>query len=62
MVQTNDKSKQVSKQQAADLVDREHDIEIRRSVKQSNLARKKEFKKTKKNKKRTGNEGFISLK
>jgi nuclear GTP-binding protein len=57
-VQINDKSKRLSKQQAADLVDKEHDNDIRRSIKRSNLVRQQEFKKMKKNQKRTGNEHF----
>lgn len=54
MVQANDKTKHLSKQQAANLVDKEHDNEIRRSIKRSNLVRQQEFKKLKKNQKRTG--------
>ncbi|CAF3422956.1 unnamed protein product [Rotaria sp. Silwood1] len=53
MVQANDKTKRLSKQQAADLVDKEHDNEVRRSIKRSNLVRQQEFKKIKKNQKRT---------
>jgi len=53
MVQASDKTKRLSKQQAADLVDKEHDNEIRRSVKRSNLVRQQEFKKMKKNQKKT---------
>jgi len=45
MVQANDKTKRLSKQQAANLADKEHDNEIRRSVKRSNLVRQQEFKK-----------------
>jgi len=56
MVQVNDKTKRLSKQQAADVADKEHDNEIRRTVKRSNLVRQQEFKKMKKNQKRTGNE------
>jgi len=48
MVQANDKTKRLSKQQAADLADKEDDNEIRRSVKRSNLVRQQEFKKMKK--------------
>ena len=54
MVQANDKSKRASKQQAADLADKEQDDDVRRSIKRSNLVRQKEFKKMKKNQKRTG--------
>lgn len=54
MVQTTDKSKRLSKQQAADLAEKEEDNETRRSVKRSNLVRQQEFKKLKKNQKRTG--------
>jgi nuclear GTP-binding protein len=53
MVQVTDKSKRLSKQQASDLVDKEHNNDIRRSVKRSNLVRQQEFKKMKKNQKRT---------
>ncbi|CAF2427044.1 unnamed protein product [Rotaria sp. Silwood2] len=53
MVQVNDKTKRLSKQQAADLADKEHDNDIRRSIKRSNLVRQQEFKKNKKNQKRT---------
>jgi len=53
MVQANDKTKRLSKQQAADLADKEEDDEVRRSVKRSNLVRQQEFKKMKKNQKRT---------
>ncbi|CAF3407287.1 unnamed protein product [Rotaria sp. Silwood1] len=53
MVQANDKTKRLSKQQAADLADKEHDNEVRRSIKRSNLVRQQEFKKIKKNQKRT---------
>lgn len=53
LVQANDKSEQVSKKEAADLADKERDAEVRRSVKRSNLARQQEFKKKKKNQKRT---------
>ena len=69
-VQVKDKAKRLSKQQAADLVDQEHDNDIRKSVKRSNLVRQQEFKKMKKNQKRTGtttmtcvslNEPFRSL-
>jgi len=62
MVQVNDKTKRLSKQQTADLADKEHDNEIRRSVKRSNLVRHQEFKKMKKNKKRTGNIKFDFIK
>ena len=66
MVQANDKSKRASKQQAADLVDKEQDDDVRRSIKRSNLVRQKEFKKMKKNQKRTGEHidffKFIQLK
>lgn len=62
MIQTEDKTKRLSKQQAADLVDKEHDTEIRRLVKRSNLVRQQEFKKNKKNKKRTGNIKLILMK
>ncbi|CAF0744110.1 unnamed protein product [Rotaria sordida] len=53
MVQVNDKTKRLSKQQAADLADKEHDNEIQRSIKRSNLVRQQEFKKLKKHQKRT---------
>ena len=62
MVQANDKTKRLSKQQAADLVDKEHDNEIRRSIKRSNLVRQQEFKKMKKNQKKSGKKYFILLK
>ncbi len=61
-VQIKDRTKRLSKQQAADLVDKEHDNEIRRSVKRSNLTRQQEFKKMKKNQKRTGKKTFNSMK
>ena len=54
LVQANDKSEQLSKKEAADLADKERDAEVRRSVKRSNLSRQQEFKKKKKNQKRTG--------
>jgi len=60
-VQIKDRTKRLSKQQAADLVDKEHDNEIRRSVKRSNLTRQQEFKKMKKNQKRTGKKTFDSM-
>jgi hypothetical protein len=53
-VQVNDRSKHLSKQQAADLADKEHNDDIRRSIKRSNLVRQQDFKKMKKNQKRTG--------
>jgi hypothetical protein len=59
MVQVTDKSKRLSKQQASDLVDKEHNNDIRRSVKRSNLVRQQEFKKMKKNQKRTGKKYFL---
>jgi hypothetical protein len=40
-------------------VAKEHDNEIRRSVKRSNLTRQQEFKKMKKNQKRSGNFPFF---
>jgi len=52
-VQVTDKTKRLSKQEAADLVDKQHDDEIRRSVKRSNLTRQQEFKKMKKKQKKT---------
>ncbi len=61
-VQIKDRTKRLSKQQAADLVDKEHDNEIRRSVKRSNLTRQQEFKKMKKNQKRTGKKTLDSRK
>ena len=54
-VQVTDRAKRLSKQQSADLADKEHDNDIRKSVKRSNLVRQQEFKKMKKNQKRTGN-------
>jgi hypothetical protein len=59
MVQVTDKSKRLSKQQASDLADKEHNNDIRRSVKRSNLVRQQEFKKMKKNQKRTGKKYFL---
>jgi hypothetical protein len=53
-VQVKDRAKRLSKKQAADLADKEHDGDIRRSIKRSNLVRQKEFKKMKKNQKKTG--------
>ncbi len=61
-VQIKDRTKRLSKQQAADLADKEHDNEIRRSVKRSNLTRQQEFKKMKKNQKRTGKKTLDSRK
>ncbi|CAF1240035.1 unnamed protein product [Adineta steineri] len=52
-VKANDKKKHLSKKQAADLVDKEYNGDIRKSIKRSNLTRQQEFKKMKKNKKRT---------
>ena len=58
VVQANDKTARLSKQRAVDLVDKEYDNEIRRSVKRSNLVRRKEFKNIKKNQKKTGNDNL----
>jgi len=44
----------LSKQRAADLADKQQDDEVRRSIKKSNLTRQQEFKKIKKNQKKTG--------
>ena len=49
-----DKTKRFSKQRAADLVDKQHNDEIRRSIKKSNLTRQQEFKKMKKHQKKSG--------
>ncbi len=61
-VQINDKTKHLSKKQAANLADQEDDHEIRRSIKRSNLVRQQQFKKMKKNQKRTGNKHFLRFK
>jgi hypothetical protein len=53
-VQAMDRTKRLSKQRTADLADKQQDDEIRRSIKSSNLIRQQEFKKMKKNQKRTG--------
>jgi hypothetical protein len=53
-VQAIDRTKHLSKQRAADLIDKREDDEIRQSVKKSNLIRQQEFKKMKKNQRRTG--------
>jgi len=52
-VQAMDKTKRLSKQRAADLADKQQDDEIRRSINKSNLTRQQEFKKIKKNEKKT---------
>lgn len=53
-VQVPDRSKRLSKQRAADIVDKQYDDDIRRSVKKSNLTRQQEFKKLKKHQKKSG--------
>lgn len=58
-MEVTDKSKRLSKQQAADLADKEHDNEIRKSIKRSNLTRQQEFKKMKKNQKKAGRIGSL---
>jgi len=53
-VQVTDKTKRLSKQRVNDLADKQQDDEIRRLIKKSNLTRQQEFKKIKKNQKKTG--------
>jgi hypothetical protein len=53
-VQATDPTKRLSKQRTVDIVNKQHDDEIRRSIKRSNLIRQQEFKKIKKNQKKTG--------
>jgi hypothetical protein len=53
-MQAMDRTKCLSKQRAADFVDKQQDDEIRRSIQKSNLIRQQEFKKIKKNQKKTG--------
>lgn len=53
-VQAMDKTKRLLKKQATDSIDKQHDDEIRRSIPRSNLNRHKEFKKMKKNQKKSG--------
>lgn len=53
-VQATDKTKHLSRQRAVNLADKQQDNEIRRSVQKSNLIRQQEFKKLKKNQKKSG--------
>ena len=53
-VQAMDRSARLTKQRLADLTDKQEDDEIRRSIEQANLSRQQEFKKMKKNQKRSG--------
>ena len=58
-VQAMDRSQRLSKQRLADLADKEEDDEVQRSIIQSNLTRQQDFKKLKKNQKRSGT--FIAM-
>jgi hypothetical protein len=60
-VQATDKTKCFSKQRIADLADKQQDDEIRRSITKSNLIRQQEFKRIKKNQKKTGTQLFPCL-
>ncbi len=60
-VQATDKTKRFSKQRIADLADKQQDDEIRRSITKSNLIRQQEFKRIKKNQKKTGTQLSSSL-
>jgi plasmid replication initiation protein len=53
-VQGTDKTKRLSKQRAANLANKQDDDEIQRSIQRSNLTRQQQFKKIKKNEKKTG--------
>jgi hypothetical protein len=53
-VQAMDKTKRLSKQRVANLADKQYEDQIRRSIEKSNLTRQEEFKKVKKNQKKTG--------
>jgi plasmid replication initiation protein len=53
-VQATGKTKRLSKQQAANLGNKQHDDEIQRSIQRSNLIRQQQFKKIKKNQKKAG--------